>query len=362
MNKLDNTIGVKKIELLFAENIDFPSIDISQEKKSLIEKIRIKHLLWIPRLIFTRTYRALPKILKDIFFSLSIIHKSPASKMFARTRYDEFRILIDAKVSSMSLKAVPDHYVDVVKDTFNAGFYKTNLSDLSELDEIIEDVVNTTNPSHAGARPYFKDGKNEKIEGSYSAYYSFSKEYNQKMNKILHSDLTNDFNYHLSALAGYKCTFDDIIYSLSVVYGANSNDEMHQDTFSSVAKGFLYLQDIDSNNAPFEYLEGSYADAKFRSKETNKAVLENDSHSSGSTRLRGQKLQEALKKYKLQSFTGSKGLFVLANTAGYHRKGIHNSSKPRIILACGVKRKGVISKFLINLVAMVKFKFIQERN
>ena len=65
---------------------------------------------------------------------------------------------------------------------------------------------------------------------------------------------------------------------------------------------------------------------------------------------------------KLQSFTGSKGLFVLANTAGYHRKGIHNSSKPRIILACGVKRKGVISKFLINLVAMVKFKFIQERN
>ena len=62
MNKLDNSIGVKKIELLFAENIDFPSIDISQEKKSLIQKIRIKHLLWIPRLLFTRTYRVLPKI------------------------------------------------------------------------------------------------------------------------------------------------------------------------------------------------------------------------------------------------------------------------------------------------------------
>ena len=51
---------------------------------------------------------------------------------------------------------------------------------------------------------------------------------------------------------------------------------MHQDTLLSVVKGFLYLQDIDSNNAPFEYLEGSYADAKFRSKETNKAVLENE--------------------------------------------------------------------------------------
>ncbi len=362
MNKLESTIGVKKIESLFAENIDFPSIKKSQEKKSIIEKIKIKHLFWIPRLLFTRIYRALPKILKDIFFALSIIHKSPASKMFAKTRYDEFRILIDTKVSSMSLKAIPAHFRDDVKDSFNAGFYKTNLSDLSELDEIIEDVVNNTNPSHAGARPYFKDGKNEKIEGSYSAYYSFSKEDNQKMNKILQKDLKEDFNYHLSALAGYKCSFNDIIYSLSVVYGANSNDEMHQDTFSSVAKGFLYLQDIDSNNAPFEYLEGSYADAKFRSGETNKAVLNNDSHSSGSTRLRGQELQEALKQYKLKSFIGSKGLFILANTAGYHRKGIHNSSKPRIILACGVQRKGVIKKFLINLISMIKFKFIQGRN
>ena len=262
MNKLGSSIGVKKIELLFAENIDFPSIDISQEKKSSIQKIRIKHLLWIPRLLFTRTYRALPKILKDIFFSLSIIHKSPASKMFARTRYDEFRILIDAKVSSMSLKAVPDHYVDVVKDTFNAGFYKTNLSDLSELDEIIEDVVNTTNPSHAGARPYFKDGKNEKIKRSYSAYYEFSDKHNQKMNSILHKELKEDFNFHLSALAGYKCTSDDISYSLSIVYGANSNDEMHQDTYASVAKGFLYLQNIGPTDAPFEYLEGTYADAK----------------------------------------------------------------------------------------------------
>ena len=44
MNKLDSTIGVKKIELLFAENIDFPSIDISQEKKSLIEKKELTYL------------------------------------------------------------------------------------------------------------------------------------------------------------------------------------------------------------------------------------------------------------------------------------------------------------------------------
>ena len=362
MNNSKNAIGVEKIELLFAANSDFPSLKKSDDKKSFLEKVKIRHLFWIPRLLFTRTYRALPKILKDIFFGLSIIHKSPASKIFARTRYDELRILIDTKVSALSIKAVPACSMDDVKTTFNAGFYTTNLSDVSELDKIIEDVVNNTNPSHAGARPYFKDGKNEKIEGSYSAYYSFSKEDGQKVSSILHKDLSVDFNYHLSALAGYKCTLNDIIYSLSVVYGANSNDEMHQDTYASVAKGFLYLQDVGCNNAPFEYLEGSYLDAKFRSRETNKAVLDNDSHSSGSTRLRGQKLQDALMQYKLQSFTGSKGLFVLANTAGYHRKGVHNSTKPRIILACGVERKGVISKFLINLVAMIKFKVTQGSN
>ena len=362
MNYLKSPIGVERIELLFSENIDFPSVKKVDDKKPILEKVKIRHLFWIPRLLFTRTYRVLPKILKDIFFGLSVIHKSPASKVFARTRYDELRILIDRKVSALYMKTVPDISMHEVKATFNAGFYTTNLSDVSELDKIIEDVINNTNPSHAGARPYFKDGKNEKIEGSYSAYYTFSKEDNQKMSSILHRDISKDFNYHLSALAGYKCALNDITYSLSVVYGANSNDEMHQDTYSSVAKGFLYLQDIGSNNAPFEYLEGSYVDAKFRSRETNKAVLNNDSHSSGSTRLRGQELQEALKQYKLKSFIGSKGLFILANTAGYHRKGIHNSSKPRIILACGVQRKGVIKKFLINLISMIKFKFIQGRN
>lgn len=356
MNDSENIIGVKKIELLFAENIDFPVIKKSDDRRSFLEKVKIKHLYWIPRMLFTRIYRATPGILKDIFFGLSVIHKSPASKTFARTRYDELRILIDAKVSSLFIKAVPTYYLEDVQTSFNNGFYTTYLSDLSELDNIIEDVINTANPSHAGARPYFKDGKNEKLKRSYSAYYEFPDKYNQKMNSILHKELNEDFNFHLSALAGYKCTSDDISYSLSIVYGANSNDEMHQDTYASVAKGFLYLQDVGSDDAPFEYLDGSYLHAKFRSTQTNKAVLENDSHSSGSTRLRGQRLQEALKHHELKSFTGSKGLFILANTSGYHRKGTHNSSKPRILLACGVKRKGAISKLLINLFEMIKFK------
>ena len=114
---------------------------------------------------------------------------------------------------------------------------------------------------------------------------------------------------------------------------------MHQDTYASVAKGFIYLQDVGEGNSPFEYLEGSYTDAAFRSEQTNEAVLNNDFHSSGSTRLRGKILEEAICNYGMKTFTGSKGLFVLANTAGYHRKGAHNSNLPRITLACGVKEK-----------------------
>ena len=361
-DNLNDLIGVEKIESMFAENIDYSSARQKDDNKSIVKKLKIEHLFWIPSLLFKWIYRILPGILKDIFFCLSIIHKSPSSKIFARTRYDELRTLMDIKVSALAIKVVPANLLNNVKNTFSSGFYTSNLSNVSELDKLIEDVINYSNPSHAGARPYFKDGENEKIEASYSAYYTFSEKDNQKINSILDKDLGKDFNCHLSALAGYKCTLKDISYSLSIVYGANSNDEMHQDTYASVAKGFLYLQDIGNSNAPFEYLEGSYVDAAFRSNETNKAVLNNDFHSSGSTRLRGQLLQDALKKYKLQTFTGSKGLFVLANTAGYHRKGAHNATKPRIILACGVKRKGLVGKLIINLFAMIKFKGTQGNN
>tara|TARA_Y100000996_G_C22544537_1_gene651299 strand:+ start:1246 stop:2358 length:1113 start_codon:yes stop_codon:yes gene_type:complete len=355
MNQLKSLTEVDKIESMFVDDINFYPIKEVGKKKP-IRKIRIEHLYWIPSLIYSRIYGVFPRILKDIFFYLSIIHKSPSSKLFAKTRYDELRTLIDIKVSALALNRVPTSALDKVKETFNKGSYSTNLLNLSELDILINDVVNYANPSHAGARPYFKDGKNKKLEGSFSAYYTFSKKDNKKLNLIFSKSLDEDFNYHLSALAGYSCTLEDISYSLSIVYGENSNSEMHQDTYASLAKGFIYLQDVDYGNSPFEYLEGSYLDATYRSNETNKAVLNNDTSSSGSTRLRGRELQDAFKKYKLKTFTGSKGLFVLANTAGYHRKGAHNSNKPRIILACEVKRKGVFSKLIINLLRGIRLK------
>lgn len=355
MNQFGDSLVVEKLESLFKEDINF-FYKKNIRKKKLLNRIKVEHIFLIPSYIFKRTYRLMPDILKDLLFGLSVIHKSPSSKLVSQTKYDLIRTLVDIKVSSLSLKSFPKKVQDDIKDTFVSGYHSLHLSNLSEIDELIDSVIHYSNPSHAGARPYFKDGKNKKIEGSFSAYYSFSKKDNHKINKIIRKVLSKDFDYHLSALAGYRCKLEDMSYSLSIVCGENSNSEMHQDTFASVAKGFIYLQDVGEGNSPFEYLEGSYIDATFRSKQTNKAVQDGDFFSSGSTRLRDNILEKAINKYELKSFTGSKGLFVLANTAGYHRKGSHDSAKPRIILACGVKRKGIITKLFINLFSILKYK------
>ena len=355
-----NLNSIEKIELMFPDNIDsLNNNDLNEEKKPL-SKFNYKKLKLIPSFIIKRFYKILPGILKDILFWSSVIHKSPSSKFFAKTKYEELRSILDIKVSSLTLLGVPNNLKEEVNNTFRSGFYTLNLLNLSDLDTLFGDVVNYSNPSHAGARPYFKDGRNEKIEGSFSAYYDFSNEDNQRMTTFILNKLDKGFNYHLSSLAGYRCKLDEISFSLAIVYGENSNSEMHQDAYASIAKGFIYLQDIKEEDAPFEYLEGSYIDAAFRSSKTNNAVINGDPDSTTSTRLRGKDLDDAINQYPLTSFTGKKGLFVLANTSGYHRKGPHNSSKPRITLNFEIKRRGLFSKLLINLVAIIKFKILKK--
>ena len=355
MNNSNNLTEVKKIELLFDKQDNFPKFNNEDTKN--IKNIKTKHLLWIPSLFYKKIYQLLPGILKDIFFSLSGIHKSPTTKLFARTKYQELRTLIDNKISALFLRSVPTKILKDVQNTFNTGSYTLNLTNLSEIDILVGNVINYANPSNAGAQPYFKDGKKKKINNSYSAYYDFSKKDSKKISLILRNSIDKNFNYHLSALAGYKCELKDMSYGLGVVYGENSNSEMHQDTYGSTVKGFIYLQDVHDNDSPFQYLEGSYLDRAFRAKKTNISVLNNDDfYSSGSTRLRGLALEEAFKKYSLRTFTGSKGLMIIANTAGYHRKGVHNSTKPRITLSGNIERKGAISKLLNNLLSIIKFK------
>ena len=356
MSDSEHLLGVRKLERLFSQRVDVVDMETLEQKSEVKSKFRLEHLFWIPSLLFKRFYRLLPPLFKDLFYWLSILHKAPSTKIFARTRYDELRTLIDIKVSWLVTKLAPSKLRPDVEQTFKLGFYTSMLENVSALDELVEGVVKYAKPSHAGARPYFKDGKNEQIDNSFSAYYTFSGQDNSRITEIIREGLGENFDFHLSSLAGYKCSAEDISYSLGIVFGENSNSEMHQDTYSSVAKGFLYLQDISVGNSPFEYLEGSYTDAVYRSQQTNRAVLEGDEHSSGSTRLRGATLKESLDKYRLRSFIGSKGLFVLANTAGYHRKGPHDSTRPRITLSCGVVRKGIIEKLFLNVFGLIKTK------
>ena len=273
MSSLRDPIGTEQIELMFAEDLNF-FVYKELDQRSFFQKLKIKHFFALPSIILKRIYKILPPICKDIFFWAWVPHRAPASKFFARTRYAELRTLIDIKLSFLTLRSIPVKLFDSVKNTFDAGFYSTNLADVSELDLFVSDVIHYASPTHAGARPYYKDGKDQKIEGSFSAYYNFSVEDNKRISTFILKRIDKDFNSHLSALAGYKCNFKDISYSLGIVYGENSNSEMHQDTFASIAKGFIYLQDVSTDNSPFEYIEGSYKDAAFRSSQTNRAVIE----------------------------------------------------------------------------------------
>ncbi len=362
MENSTNTSPIDKIESMFNREFNYSFTDYKKENKIKRRMPQLKHLFWIPSLIYKRIYWILPKILKDIFFFFSILHKSPSTKIIARTKYEELRILLDMKVSALALKIIPTELESDVSKTFKSGYSSFNLTNIARLNPLIDEVITYSNPSHAGAQPYYKDGKKEEIKKSFSAYYTFSKEGNKKINSFLNYNVSDDFKYHLSALAGYKCEIKDITYSLSIVKGENSNSEMHQDTYGSVAKGFMYLQDVEKGNSPFEYLKGSYVDASYRSNQTNKDVLNNDSFSAGSTRIRGKDLDYAINRFGIKSFTGSKGLFVLANTSGYHRKGAHNSEKPRITLSCGVERKGMFSKLVINLYEIIKLKAVRILN
>ena len=105
-----------------------------------------------------------------------------------------------------------------------------------------------------------------------------------------------------------------------------------------VSLGFIYLQDVTIDDSPFEYMAGSYQDAAFRSLQSNNSILSDDTQSSGATRLRGKQLEEATNKYSLQTFIGRSGTLILANTAAYHRKGLHNSTT-KIALNFEIKRK-----------------------
>ena len=146
MNGLKDSIGIEQIELMFSEDINF-FVQKEVDERSFLQKLKMKHFFAIPSLFVKRIYRILPPIFKDLFFWAWVPHRAPASKFFARTRYAELRTLFDIKLSSLTLKSVPSKLLDSVKTTFDAGFYSSNISDISELDVFVSDVIHYANPN-----------------------------------------------------------------------------------------------------------------------------------------------------------------------------------------------------------------------
>ena len=144
---------------------------LSTSKKNADTKNIFKNLKYIIYFISTsflrkRLYNVLPSILKDIFYWHSVLHKAPASKTFAKTKYDEQRTLLDIKVSKRALKRAPKRILSNAEKVFRTGYFEQNLDNINELNYLIDNVTEYSRPTHAGARPYFKDGKSLEIENS----------------------------------------------------------------------------------------------------------------------------------------------------------------------------------------------------
>jgi hypothetical protein len=60
------------------------------------------------------------------------------------------------------MKTFPAEISNQLMETFRSGFFSTKISCISELNPLIDGVLNYAKPTHAGARPYFKDGNNKK--------------------------------------------------------------------------------------------------------------------------------------------------------------------------------------------------------
>ncbi len=105
---------------------------------------------------------------------------------------------------------------------------------------------------------------------------------------------------------------------------------LHEDTFFNTHKAWLYLTDVDYQNAPFVYVKGSNKhDKTDRYKKSYKYSLENKNVHS--RRISEDELTEL--NLKETHFTAKKNTFVLANTLGFHRRLRGEAGNKRIALA-----------------------------
>ncbi len=197
---------------------------------------------------------------------------------------------------------------------YNKGYYEFNV-DIGEkkFSEIVENSINKYFPETRGDRRLF-------------AVEEESEEIKEFLFKILANHKDN-----IKSVSSIKK-----LYLHAVMAGQLKNNEIkassggdwHIDHHFELFKIIIYLTDVDKQNGPFSYLEGSQSKLiQFFTLAFFKLFSKNPTRFS-------KKSMEVIKKIfglKLKTFTGKKGSCIVFNSAGIHR-GLEIESGERISL------------------------------
>ncbi len=150
-----------------------------------------------------------------------------------------------------------------------------------------------------------------------------------------------------SYLAGYPLKFSDLKFSVNKSVGSNRNEHWHSDTFHSIIKGFIYLNDIEITDSPFEYCQNSIDLKNVLEVHQSwlKKFYEKNVTNPESPRITNQSQLNNIIKNKI-SFIGGSGTLTVANTKGLHRKGEDRSSKERWLIYFEFKRHSLYKRIL----------------
>ncbi|WP_158513258.1 hypothetical protein [Francisella uliginis] len=140
---------------------------------------------------------------------------------------------------------------------------------------------------------------------------------NKKLKKLLK---------YISSVGSYPLMgFESVCQSKQSTKVKDTQSNWHRDTFHPCVKGWLYFNDVDSNNGSFEYLEGSH---KLTLKriiwEYKESLLACKNHSrgyDGAFRISENDIKRSFKLNKSVTCKVPEGTLVVANVFGFHRRG-----------------------------------------
>jgi len=161
----------------------------------------------------------------------------------------------------------------------------------------------------------------------------------------------------MSFMRGENYTQDQIRVFFICNNDINGNEDFHSDSFSHSPKGYIYLNQIDSQTRPFLYLSKSHKNYSDRIKLENlcgkKLYSGKNLFNHQSSRIKEyDQWKRYFDKHKLFVGLAKQGDFILADTAGFHAKG--PGTKPRYALWIEPIRGNLLNK-LIGILTLNNF-------